>query len=269
MWLALLLAVVPADSPRSIVLLPESGSAVREVLAAAPVTETPPSLLEARKLGEQLRYEEAVVEYQRYLALPERPLKERAEALMEVAFIHLVLGDNANAEARAQEAFESDPKFAPPAGAPAKQVDFVAKMRKVYLSRARLEVEPRKEDDAPSQVRVVVADPEKVVTRVLLRHALAPTGPFASSEMTCEGEACTGFIPPPKGASSYTSWYFVEALDGTNATVARVAGAGSPLQLSVVDQKPWYTSPVVWGVTGAALVGVATVIFLLAPQPPK
>ncbi|GMU59886.1 MAG: hypothetical protein AMXMBFR34_16490 [Myxococcaceae bacterium] len=269
MWLALLLAAVPADSPRSVVLLPESGSPLAVVAGAAPVTETPPSLVEARKLGEQLRYEEAVVEYQRYLALPERPLKERAEALMEVAFIHLVLGDNANAESRAQEAFETDPKFTAPPSAPAKQADFIAKMRKVYLSRARLLVEPRKDDDAPSQVRVVVADPEKVVTRVLLRHALAPTGPFASSEMTCEGEACTGFIPPPKGASSYTSWYFVEALDPTNATVARVAGAGSPLQLSVVDQKPWYTSPVVWGVTGAALVGVATVIFLLAPQPPK
>jgi tetratricopeptide (TPR) repeat protein len=269
MWLALLLAAVPADSPRSVVLLPESGSAARAALAAAPATETPASLLEARKLNEQLRYEEAVVEYQRYLALTERPLKERAEALMELAFIHFVLGDNANAEARAQEAFEADPKFTTPASAPAKQADFIARMRKAYLSKARLEVEPRKEDDAPSQVRVLMADPEKVVARVLLRHALAPTGPFASSEMTCDGETCTGFIPPPKGASSYTSWYFVEALDATNATVARVAGAGSPLQLSVVDQKPWYTSPVVWGIAGAALVGVAAVIFLLAPQPPK
>lgn len=267
MLLALVLAVAPADSPRSIVLLPESGAQV--VLAAAPSTATPPSLLEARKLSEQLRYEEAVVEYQRYLALPERPLTERASALMELGFIHLVLGDNANAEARAQEAFELDAKVAAPANAPSKQIDFVERMRKVYLSRARLEVEPRRDDDAPSQVRVVVADPEKVVTRVLLRHALTATGPFYTSEMKCEDEACTGFIPPPKGVSSYTSWYFVEALDPTNTTVARVAGPDSPLQLSVVDQKPWYTNPVVWGVTGAALVGVAAVIFLLAPQPPK
>lgn len=267
MLLALVLAVAPADSPRAIVLLPESGAQV--VLAAAPATATPPSLLEARKLSEQLRYEEAVVEYQRYLALPERPLQERAAALMELGFIHLVLGDNANAEARAQEAFELDPKVAAPASAPSKQIDFVERMRKVYLSRARLEVEPRRDGDAPSQVRVVVADPEKVVTRVLLRHALTATGPFYTSEMTCEEDACTGFIPPPKGVSSYTSWYFVEALDPTNTTVARVAGADSPLQLSVVDQKPWYTNPVVWGVTGAALVGVATVIYLLAPQPPK
>lgn len=267
MLLALVLAVAPADMPRTIVLLPESG--VQAVLAAAPSAATPPSLLEARKLSEQLRYEEAVVEYQRYLALPERPLIERASALMELGFIHLVLGDAANAEARAQEAFELDAKVAAPANAPSKQVDFVERMRKVYLSRARIEVEPRRDDDAPSQVRVVVADPEKVVTRVLLRHALTATGPFYTSEMTCEEGACTGFIPPPKGASSYTSWYFVEALDPTNTTVARVAGADSPLQLSVVDQKPWYTNPVVWGVTGAALVGVATVVFLLAPQPPK
>jgi tetratricopeptide (TPR) repeat protein len=266
MWLALVLAAVPLDSPRSVVLLPESGALV---VAAAPVTETPPSLLEARKLGDQLRYEEAVVEYQRYLALPERPLKERAAALLELGFIHLVLGDNANAEARAQEALELDPKLSVPASAPSKQVDFVARMRKVYLARARVELEPRKDDEPPSQVRVLLADPEKKVTRVLLRHALTATGPYASSEMSCADDACTGFIPPPKGVSSYTSWYFVEALDATNATVAKVAGPDSPLQLAVVDQKPWYTSPVVWGVTGAALVGVATVIFLLAPQPPK
>lgn len=268
MLLALVLALAPLDAPRTIVLLPESGA--REVvLAAAPVTETPPSLVEARKLNEQLRYEEAVVEYQRYLALPDRPLKERASALMELGFIHLVLGDNANAEARAQEAFELDPKLAAPTGAPAKQVDFVKRMRQAYLSRARVELEPRRDDDAPSLVRVVVADPQQVVTRVLLRHALTATGPYASSEMTCDGEACTGFIPPPKGVSSYTAWYFVEALDPTNGTVAKVASPDSPLQLSVVDQKPWYTSPWVWGITGAALVGVATVVYLLAPQPPK
>jgi hypothetical protein len=267
MLLALLLAALPADSPRAVVLLPETGAPV--VLQASPTPSTPPALAEARKLSDQLRYEEAVVEYQRYLTLPERPLAERAAALMELGFLHLVLGVTSNAEARAQEAFELAPQLQPPPGAPARQVDFVERMRKAYLSRARVELVPRRDDDAPSQVRVQVADPEKVVTRVLLRHALAATGPFAAAEMRCEEEVCTGFIPTPQGAASYTAWYFVEALDPTNSTVARVAGADSPLQLSVVDRKPWYTSPVVWGVTGAALVGVATVVFLLAPQPPR
>jgi hypothetical protein len=69
--------------------------------------------------------------------------------------------------------------------------------------------------------------------------------------------------------ASFTAWYFVEALDPTQLTAARVASPDSPLQLSIVDQKPWYTSPVVWGISGAALVGIATVVFLLAPQPPK
>ena len=44
-------------------------------------------------MAEQLRYEEAVVEYQRYLATPDRPIAERANALLELGFVHLVLGD--------------------------------------------------------------------------------------------------------------------------------------------------------------------------------
>jgi len=230
----------------------------------------PSSLTDARKMTEQLRYEEAVVEYQRYLATPDRPIAERANALLELGFIHLVLGDQANAESRALEALELDPKLSLPSNAPTKQVDFVIKMRRLYQARARLELQPRDDADPPYVVKVKVVDPEKKVSRVLLRHALTATGPYYSSEMSCTDEAlCTGSIPPPKDASSFTAWYFVEALDPTQVTAAKVASPESPLQLSVVDQKPWYTSPVTWGITGAALVGIATVVFLLAPQPPR
>lgn len=267
MLLALVLAALP-DAPRTIVLLPESGALLPAVVAAAG-SSTPSSLQDARKMAEQLRYEEAVVEYQRYLATPDRPVSERANALLELGFIHLVLGDQLNAESRALEALELDPKLSVPSTAPTKQVDFVGKMRRLYQSRARLELQPRDDADPPYVVKVKVVDPEKKVTRLLLRHALTATGPYYSSEMTCVDELCTGSIPPPKDVSSFTAWYFVEALDPTQLTAAKVASAESPLQLSVVDQKPWYASPVVWGVTGAALVGIATVVFLLAPQPPR
>ncbi|MDP2272652.1 MAG: hypothetical protein Q8N23_00945 [Archangium sp.] len=267
MLLALVLSILP-DAPRTIVLLPESG-AMSAVVSAAPATATPSSLIDARKMAEQLRYEEAVVEYQRYLATPERPIAERANALLELGFIHLVLGDQLNAESRALEALELEPKLSVPSTAPTKQVDFVVKMRRLYMARARLELQQRDDSDPPYVVKVKVVDPEKKVTRVLLRHALTSTGPYYSSEMECVDELCTGAIPPPKDVSSFTAWYFVEALDPTQVTAAKVASSESPLQLSVVDQKPWYTSPVVWGVTGAALVGIATVVFLLAPQPPR
>jgi hypothetical protein len=232
---------------------------------------TPPPLLEARKLSDQLRYEEAVVEYQRYLAVPERPLKERASALIELGFIHLVLGDSTNAEARALEAFELDPMFSLGSGAPTKQLDFVKGVRALFMSRARLELEERRDADAPFVVRVKVVDPQQKVARVLLRHALSSTGPFYSSEMRCDadGEHCSGAIPPPAGAERFTAWYFVEGVDGRQLTVARVAGPESPLQLAVVDQKGWYTSPVVWGLAGAVVVGIAAVVYFLAPQPPK
>ncbi len=260
MFLALLLAALP-DSPRTFVMTPETGGLV--------MSAAPSSLVDARKMADQLRYEEAVVEYQRYLAMPERPLAERAAALLELGFVHLVLGDTVNAEARALEALEFDSKLTVPSTAPARQVDFVNRMRKLALSRARLELQQREAGEPPYVVRVKVADPEGKVSRVLLRHALTATGPFYSAEMTCRDEQCTGSIPPPKDSPSFTAWYFVEALDAEQATAAKVASPESPLQLSIVDQKPWYTSPVTWGIAGAALVGIATVIYFIVPPPPK
>src|SRR5689334_19353518 len=122
------LAVIP-DSPRAFVLVPESsGSAV---LAAAP-NDAPPSLLEARKLADQLRYEEAVVEYQRYLSQAGRPAKERASALVELGFIHLVLGDEATANARAAEALSLDENPSVLAGAPARELDWLKVQQKEF-----------------------------------------------------------------------------------------------------------------------------------------
>lgn len=82
--LTLVLAVAPGDAPRMLVMPDVSGSAL-----AASNAGTPQSLLDARKLAEALRYEEAVVEYQRYLSTPERPVKERSLALFELSLIHI------------------------------------------------------------------------------------------------------------------------------------------------------------------------------------
>ncbi|MBS1149628.1 MAG: hypothetical protein H6Q89_1326 [Myxococcaceae bacterium] len=256
-----------ADSPRQLALTPEGGALI---LRAAPAQgELPQPLVDARKLAESLRYEEAVVEYQRYLAIGERPARERAEALLELGFIHLVLGDEANADIRAASALELDPGLELPASSAARQVDFLNKARKDFITRARLRVEPRLDDDAPGLVRVKVADPQQKVKRVLLRHALAATGPFHSTQMECRAEACTGAIPPPQDTNSFTAWYYVEALDEGQLTLARASGPDEPLQLAVVGRKSWYQSPVVWGIGGAALVAIATVAYLLSPAPPR
>lgn len=229
----------------------------------------PAPLEDAKKLAEQLRFEEAVVEYQRYLGLPDRPLAERASALIDLGFIHLVLGDATSAEARALEAFELDGKVAAPAGASTREVEFVEKMRKAFAARARVEVVPRADNEPPYLVKVRVVDPEGRVSRLLLRHALTATGPFYSTEMRCSERVCEGLIPPPRGVKSYTAWYFAEALDAKSQTLARVAGPASPLQLAVLDQRSWLENPVVWGVAGGVVVVAAAVVFLLAPAPPR
>src|SRR4051812_9699437 len=103
---ATLLATLAADAPRR-----EPPEAVgllalgpRRVARSDPGAEsTPRSLLEARRLADQLRYEEAIVEYQRYLADNDRPANERAKALLEMGFIYLVLGDESTAQRRAVE----------------------------------------------------------------------------------------------------------------------------------------------------------------------
>lgn len=261
--LSLLLHLSPDGTPRTFVLTPQGGAMV---LAAQ---DTPPSLVDARKLADQLRYEEAVVEYQRYLGVPDRPAKERAAALFELGFLHLVLGDEVSARQRALQALDALPALQAAPGAPARQVDFLAQVRREFLTRARITFEPRQGGDAPQVVRAKLVDPDGKVKTLLLRHAQERSGPWFSSQLVCDGADCVGSIPPPADAAEYTAWYFVEGLDAKRLTVAQAASADEPLQLSVVGRKAWYQSPVVWGVGGAALVGIAAVVFFLAPQPPR
>lgn len=238
------------------------------ILGAAPNPGS--SLAEARRLADDQRFEEAVVEYQRYLTSDGRPLLERAQALAELGFMHLVLGDEGNAEARVLEALELDPTVRLLPSAPPKQVELLKRVRQEFASRPRLEVLARQSDDAPNSVRVRVADPGRAVKRVMLRHSLARSGPFASAALRCDEDgACLGAVPPPSDGASFTSFYFVEALDASQASVAKGGSFDAPLQLSVVSQKAWYKSPWVWGISGAAAVGIAAVIFLVSPAPPK
>ncbi|MBL8949390.1 MAG: hypothetical protein JNK82_01345 [Myxococcaceae bacterium] len=225
------------------------------------------TLSSARKLADALRYEEAVVEYQRYLGSADgRPARERAAALFELGFIHLVLGDDANAQTRALEALELDPGLALPASAPARQVDFLADVKRQFSTRARVTVE---QGDGPQSVRARLVDPEKKVKRVLLRHALAQNGPFYAAPMRCLGDVCTAELPSPEQGGDFTAWYYVEALDAKNTTIATAADAREPRQLAVIGGKPWYQSPITWGIAGGALVAVGIVVYLLAPPPPR
>jgi hypothetical protein len=253
-----LLSLAP-DAPRAEALAPTLLSS----------SSLPAPLVEARKLADQLRYEEAVVEYQKYLVLAERPIAERASALMELGFIHLVLGDVANAETRTLEGLELDARLDVPPSAAPKQRDFLTLMRKRSAARTRLEVLPRRPEDAPALVRVQLSDPDAKAARLLLRHAALAAGPYLALTLLCHERTCTGAMPPPRDSSSYTAWYFVEALDASGNSVARAGSPEAPFQLAVVNPRPWYTSPVVWGVSGAALVGIATVVYFLAPAPPK
>ncbi len=229
----------------------------------------PQSLLDARRLAAELRYEEAVVEYQRYLGDASRPPSERAEALFELGFIHSVLGDDVNARARAMAALELNPELQLPANAPTRQQQFLQAMRSEFTRRTRISVMPRAEDDPPQRVRAQLSGSRREVQRVLLRHGLSPQGPYYATVMRCEAEACLGDIPPPTNSASFTAFYFLEALDASGRTVAQAASPREPLRLSVVGRQSWYESPWVWGAGGAAAVAVAGVVFLLAPPPPR
>ena len=238
--------------------------------AAEPASaDLPPALRAARALAEQLRYEEAVVEFQRYLGVPGRPNRERAAALFDLGFIHLVLGDEQNAHANALDALDLDEDLKLAANAPARQADFLVQTRKDFRTRTRLSLEPRRDDDAPTLVRVKLTDPMERSRRVLLRYALAPQGPFLSSDMRCEGLVCTGQVPSPKNATSFSAWYYVEALDEGRQTVARLGTSEQAQSLAVSGGVVWYQSPWVWGIGGAAVVAVTAVVFLLAPPAPK
>jgi hypothetical protein len=255
----LLVLVSGSDAPRTFNPLPL-------VMSARPVDPVG-ALAEARKLSEQLRFEESLVEYQRYLGAPDRPARERARALLEIAFIHLVLADEVNAQRRAGEALELDPLITLPPDAPQKHADFLSSIRRVRQSRAKLEVLPRADADRPEEVHARRVDPEKRTRTVLLRHSLAKSGPFHGTPMRCTDEECVGSIPPPDGGQAFTAWYFLEANDSEGNTVARAASAADPLQVSVIQRSPWYRSPYVWGGGAAILVGAAAVFFIASSGP--
>jgi hypothetical protein len=225
-------------------------------------------LARARELASALRYEEAVVEYQRYLGHPDRPSAERAQALLELGFIHLLLDDTVNAEQRTTEALELDAWVRPPPDAPQKQRDLVERVRAMLAARPKLEVLPREDQSRPQLVRATLKDPQSRASEVLLRHAPAPGGPYRATPMVCQSDTCEGELPAPARAASFTAWYFLEALDTQGNTVARAANPLAPLQLSVIEQKAWYESPWVYA-GGAALVVGAASVFFIASDPRK
>lgn len=236
--------------------------------AAASSAQAQQDLAHARELAAALRYEEAVVEYQRYLGDPDRPLAERAQALLELGFIHLLLDDAVNAEQRTTEALELDAWVRPPEDAPRKQKDLVERVRAKLAARPKLEVLPREDASHPQQVRASLKDPQAKASQVLLRHAPVQGGPYRATPMVCSAGTCEGELPSATKAASFTAWYFVEALDAQGNTVARAANPLAPLQLSVIEQKPWYESPWVYA-GGAALVVGAASVFFIASDPRK
>lgn len=258
----LALSLLSADDDRPLRLRFEAGGAW--IAQAGTGTQPQRSALEnARRLTNQLRYEEAVVEYHRYLALPARPVAERARALFDLAFLHLVLGDERSARLRASEALELDPSLRLSPDAPAKQQDFLRTTRKGFEARTRIDVLPPEDPDAPQRIRARVIDPEKRAKTVMLRHALSPTGPFFGQQMRCADEVCTAEILAPKDVETYTAWYYVEATDAEGTTLSRGAAADAPLRVSIVAQEAWYRSPWVYA-GGAAVILSAAAVFYAA-----
>jgi hypothetical protein len=236
------------------------------MLAAAQSADVPPSLANARERAEELRFEEAVVEYQRYLGEVGRPVAERAGALVELGFVHHLLNDEVSARQRVTEALELDPGLKLPDDAPAKQVAFLEAVRTEIASRPKLEI--AQPDAEASRVRARLSDPYGKAFQVLLRHSLSPTGPFYATRMKCESGTCDARLPPPSGVEAWTAWYYLEANDAFGNTVARAAGPAAPLQLSVVQPHPWYDSPLIYAGGAAAVVGAAAIFFLTnAPAP--
>jgi hypothetical protein len=231
-------------------------------------TAKPELLGEASKLVEQQRYEEAVVEFQRYLTDTTRPAAERARALFELGFVHVVLGDDANADARALEALTLNPTLSVAANAPPRQLAFLKKSKEAFAARPQMTLEKPPADAPAHAVHLSLKDPKQRVQRVLLRHAPSPQGPYRSTQMQCSETDCSALIPSTESKELATSYYFVEALDAQQRTLTQLNSERDPMQVVVVEPKSWYKSPVVYGVAGTAVVAIATLVYFLVPPPP-
>lgn len=230
---------------------------------AEPAPRPPNRSLEAaRRLSAELRYEEAAVEYESYVGDASEPAPERAKAYLELGFLHFVLGHRELAWDRALKGFELDPEVKPSPGAPAKQVEFAEGVRSEFAARVSLEVLPPADPSHPERIQVRLLDPKQKSRSVLLRHALAPSGPFYGAPMQCAQAVCLGEIPVPRETEAFTAWYYPEAIDSDgNTLVTRGPSSRSPLRVSLVNKPEWYRSPWVWGGASAAVVAVAMVVW--------
>jgi len=233
----------------------------------SPAVEAPTPLVNARRLVDELRYEEAVVEYQRYLSQGGRPVGERARALLELGFLHSVLGDEASARGRALEGLELNPDLTLPQDAPAKLTRFLSQMRDELNRIVRVEALPKTPESPPELIRVAVKDQTQRVHKVLLRHALSPNGPFYAAVMACHEAQCQAQIPPISTQASYSAWYFVEAQDKDGNALARLNSPAKPAQVPILRRSTWYKNPWVWGGTAAALLTAGAIVFLASPAP--
>lgn len=234
----------------------------------APVNESPAPLLEARRLADALRYEEALLEYRRYLSLPSRPARERAEALFECGFLYFVLGDEASGYSHAHEALDAWPALGLSSSAPTKQRDFFDEAQRRHALRVVLAEAPRTATDEPETVRVRLQDTERRVKRVLLRHGLSPSGPYYSVPMACTVTDCQAQIPSAPADGDHTAYYFVEALGEKGQTLALDPSPFQPRKLAVVRPRPWHSQPWAWAALGTAVIAAGAVVYLLAPPPP-
>jgi hypothetical protein len=244
-------------------------------LAADPQAAVKQRLSDGEKKYADQEYRASIELFQSVLNDSSSTRDQRARAYEYIGLSWLILGK----KQRAREAFEDllsiDPHYTltDPSHSP-KLREFFEEVRSTFVpgyarsNAGEAELEHTAPGGAiagrPVELEAVVTRGGPEVKKVALHWRRQGLLTFNEEKLKLEGGKWTVQFAPPREASDFTLEYYLEARDGGDRVVARVASPQSPIALAVKGAPAprevplvWYKRWYVWAAVGAVVAGVA------------
>ncbi len=242
--------------------------------AAKKSTSVASTVLKARELFDDQRYEESIQTLSSAAVKPGSSKAERIEIFKLLAFNYVALGKNDEADSAARAIFVLEEGFSLPKSESPKFREFFEKSRKAWEDEGKPGVEatgqavevqkPISIKHAPPAAQVTpgsvvkldgtVDDPDVRVTKVELYFRSGAKGKFAQKNLPYTMGAFRGEIPGSAVVSPLVE-YYVQAVDKGGLPVASRGDAEAPLRIAVPEEGSlmWYEHPGFWVPVGLAV----------------
>jgi hypothetical protein len=264
-----------ADAPRRVAQAqgPSKSSSVKSLIDRA------------EEMFDDQRYEESIQTLSGALVRPGAKREERAEVYRLLAFNHIALGHNDEADASVRALLVLDETYTLGSNVSPRFRDFFTKSKKAWEDEGKpgkdgggtepaaqkpisVKHAPPAQVEAGTLVKVegTIDDPGGAVAKVELFYRSGAKGKFVEKSLVYSMGAFRGQIPPAVVSPPLVE-YYVLALDSSGLPIASRGDADAPLRIAVpeegasVIESPWFWIPV-----GVAVVGGAVLTAVLVTQ---